>query len=144
MITDEVLAYIPQRPPFVFVSALESYSQNEGTCSYIVTDSSPLVNNGAISIGGIIEHMAQSCALYMGYRNGIARANAPLMQGVIGALSCMEFFSCVSVGETLRSDVVIIGEYGSMVMAEVTSSSAGRLVAKGTLKVSLTVGEQDI
>lgn len=63
----EVIDLIPQKAPFVMVDTL--YSSNETTtCTgLLISESNILCKNGYFQEPGLIEHMAQSAALRVGY-----------------------------------------------------------------------------
>ena len=67
---EEILEYIPQRPPVVMVDTF--YGIDERGCArsgLTVTADNLLVADGVLDECGIVEHIAQSAALRAGYMN---------------------------------------------------------------------------
>ena len=65
---DEIVEYIPQRPPIVMADAF--YGIGEDGCArsgLTVCEDNIFVEEGALSECGLIEHIAQSAALRAGY-----------------------------------------------------------------------------
>ena len=68
---DEIVEYIPQRPPIVMADAF--YGIGEDGCArsgLTVCEDNIFVEEGALSECGLIEHIAQSAALRAGYMDG--------------------------------------------------------------------------
>lgn len=129
---DDVRRYIPQRDPFVFVSGLEEHSEVSSLTFFKVTDECPLVDGGRLSETGIVEFVAQSCALHLGYASpedtGI---------GFIGALSSFRFGAAPAVGDVLTCRVEMKGRYDNLVMATGTVTCGDDFVAEGSIKISI-------
>ena len=67
---DEIVEYIPQRPPIVMADAF--YGIGEDGCArsgLTVCEDNIFVEEDALSECGLIEHIAQSAALRAGYMN---------------------------------------------------------------------------
>ena len=69
---EEILEYIPQRPPVVMVDTF--YGIDERGCArsgLTVTADNLFVADGVLDECGIVEHIAQSAALRAGYMNDL-------------------------------------------------------------------------
>jgi len=58
---------IPQRPPFVLVDQLISCNDQFMESTFLIPEEHPLVNNGRLCEGGLIENIAQTAAAGNGY-----------------------------------------------------------------------------
>ena len=82
---DEIVEYIPQRPPIVMADAF--YGIGEDGCArsgLTVCEDNIFVEEGALSECGLIEHIAQSAALRAGYMDRSRGEKVRL--GYIGAV----------------------------------------------------------
>lgn len=129
---DDVRRYIPQRDPFVFVSGMEEHSEVSSVTFFKVHDGCPLVDGGCLTEAGVIEFVAQSCALHLGYASpedtGI---------GFIGALSAFRFGYAPAVGDVVRCRVEMKGRYDNLVMASGEVTCGDDFVAEGSIKISI-------
>ena len=83
---DEIVEYIPQRPPIVMADAF--YGIGEDGCArsgLTVCEDNIFVEEGALSECGLIEHIAQSAALRAGYMDRSRGEKVRL--GYIGAVN---------------------------------------------------------
>ena len=65
----EAWRFIPQKPPFVFVTRLIRCEEGYAETEFDVPRDCVLVSGGFLYEGGIAEFMAQSCAVYVGCRD---------------------------------------------------------------------------
>ena len=128
--------FIPQKPPFVFVSGLIDCGETYAVTVFEVPSDCELAAGGVLREGGITEFMAQSCATFVGYRDFLAGRTEPSV-GVLGALSRMKIGFLPPVGSKLSCRVETVGDFGGMQMfyAKV-HMDGGRLVAEGRLTTS--------
>ena len=122
---DNIASYIPQRPPFVFIDAIEEISDTTARTLFIIPEDCPLVCEGALSLAGLMENAAQTCAVRAG--NQI---------GYIGAVKQMEALRFPSVGETLRTEARLIQEVLNICLMEVKTYVADEFIATTTLKIA--------
>ncbi len=59
---------IPQKHPFVLVDRLISFTDTVSICEFTVPEKHPLVNNGKLCEGGLVENIAQTAAAGNGYQ----------------------------------------------------------------------------
>ncbi|BAX82439.1 hypothetical protein ALGA_4148 [Labilibaculum antarcticum] len=59
---------IPQKHPFVLVDQIISVSDKITICHFTVPENHPLVDNGKLSEGGLVENIAQTAAAGNGYQ----------------------------------------------------------------------------
>lgn len=127
--------FIPQRPPFVFVSRLMEYGEKYAETEFDVPSDCVLASAGVLYEGGMAEFMAQSCAVYAGYRDFLAGKTEPSI-GVLGALSSMRLDFLPPVGATLRCRVDEVGDFDGMLMFKAKVSLDGRPAGECRLTTS--------
>ena len=133
-----VLELLPQQKPFVFVDQIENFNISELSCTthFLVKEDSLLVKDGYLSESGIIENIAQTCAVHIGFYNKYI-LNRDIQVGFIGAVKNLRIFDKVQIGDLLITTIAIKTEFGSMKIADATVDVCGKRVAEGELKIAL-------
>lgn len=132
----EILELIPQRPPFVMVSRLMSYSEMGSTTEFTVPADNVFCRDGFLSEYGVVENIAQSCAARIGYRNLIE--NRPINLGFIGAVKGLKIMGRAPIGQTLFTKIEVVSEVFSMMLIAATVECEGSMIASCEMKISLS------
>jgi len=122
----DIEKYIPQRPPFVFIDAVEHVDAQQARTSFIVTGACPLVKDGILPLAGLMENAAQTCA---------ARAGNTI--GYIGAVKQMEVTRFPRIGETLTTEAHVVQEVLNICLMDVTARVGDEQIATTTLKIAI-------
>jgi len=80
-----ILSFLPHRPPFVMVSELVSATEGHFETRFFVSSENLFVENGKLSESALIENIAQSCACGLGFLS--QKAGEPAKTGYIGSVS---------------------------------------------------------
>ena len=138
-ITDKetLLKLIPQRDPIVMVSALTSYSENTVVSELEITNQTLFVTEGELKEPGLIEHMAQTVALYTGYHFYINNLQAP--EGYIGAIKGVEIKKLPKVGETLTTEITILQEIMGVTLVKGVTKLNGEVIVTAQMKTVKTM-----
>lgn len=126
---------IPQKSPFVMVDKLLHFEENKVIAGLTISEENILTQNTKFTAPGLIEHMAQSVALYTGYRFYIKNENAPI--GYIGAIKKAEIFELPSIGKELKTTVVILHDIMGVTLVTVETECDGKLIASSEMKTVL-------
>jgi len=129
----EVLSYIPQRPPFVFVDRILECGEHSILTDFVVPKEHQLVENGQLVAAGVMENLAQSCAARIGWEN----RDKGVRVGVIGGVSNWEFHYAPHVGDTLLTTIIIGTQVFDATIVQAETRCNGQLVAKCNMKVFL-------
>ena len=116
---ESILKLIPQRDPMVMVDTL-IFSEGKSTRSALTIDAENLfVENGFFTEPGLIENIAQTAALRVGYYHSIR--NEPTPPGYIGAIKHLEIHGLPAVGKRIETQVTVEQEiFGiTLVIAQV-------------------------
>lgn len=142
-ITDKetLLKLIPQRDPIVMVSALASYSENTVVSELEITNQTLFVTEGELKEPGLIEHMAQTVALYTGYHFYINNLQAP--EGYIGAIKGVEIKKLPKVGETLTTEITILQEIMGVTLVKGVTKLNGEVIVTAQMKTVLKKEEDE-
>ena len=135
MIQDDILAYLPQRPPFVMIDELLSADEQAIRTIFTIREGHQLVKNSRFTEAGLVENMAQTAASGTGY---IARQEgkaAPL--GFIGALKNLSVNDLPGIGETIHTEVIFVHQVMNAHIVEAKVSCDNRILATCELKIFL-------
>lgn len=128
--THDIEKWIPQRPPFVFIDTVVEVSDTHAVTQYTVPLESPLVERGGLSLAGLMENAAQTCAVRAGY-NGGNRI------GFIGAVKQMVATRFPKTGETLTTEVRLLQEVMNISLIECVTKIGEEKIASTTLKLAI-------
>lgn len=128
--THDIEKWIPQRPPFVFIDTVVEVSNTHAVTQYTVPLESPLVERGGLSLAGLMENAAQTCAVRAGY-NGGNRI------GFIGAVKQMVATRFPKTGETLTTEVRLLQEVMNISLIECVTKIGEEKIASTTLKLAI-------
>lgn len=132
----DVLDIIPQRRPFVMVDSLLHFDVNGVRTSFTVRDDNILLENGRLDPSGILENIAQSCAVRIGFISKyILHRDVDI--GYICAIREMSILRQPEVGETLFTSITIKDEIMGMTIAEAEVGSDSGPVARGLMSTAL-------
>ncbi|ELR71303.1 hypothetical protein C900_02918 [Fulvivirga imtechensis AK7] len=131
---DDLLQYIPQRHPFVMVTALYQHEDKEVVSGLTIEERNVLVNNGLLQEGGLIENMAQTAALYAGLKAAEAGKNAPV--GFIAGIKHVLIEELPAVGQSIHTKVAIVDEVMDIQIAQAAVyGEDDRMLAKCELRI---------
>ena len=63
---EKLIDLIPQKPPFVLISSLLEASKNHSVTSFRFDENHVLCEDGKLTIGGLLENIAQTAAAKTG------------------------------------------------------------------------------
>ena len=131
----DILDYIPQRPPFVFVDELLSASQEEVRTAFCIPENNPLVINGILPLAGLMEHAAQTCAVRAGWIQNSRKQTIRI--GYIGAIKQMQATRLPHAGERLETEAKIVQEVANISLLECTTFVGDEQICQTTIKLAL-------
>jgi predicted hotdog family 3-hydroxylacyl-ACP dehydratase len=100
---ENILSFIPQRPPFVMIDKLLACDDSVTITSYRVNAENIFVSGGLFREPGLMENIAQTAAAGAGYR---ARTkNLPVQLGYIGAIKNLEIVDLPTTQDELVTEI---------------------------------------
>ena len=132
---DFVGALIPQKFPFVMVDKLLSFSESEVVAGLKVADGNIFFHEGKFQESGLIEHMAQSVALFTGYQFYLK--NEPAPTGYIGSIKSIEIAELPKLGAEIETTVNVLHEFMGVTLVDIVSKSEDKEIARGQMKTVL-------
>jgi len=136
-ITDQniILKLIPQRAPIIMVDALLSFNDTKVVSGLTITSDNMFVQNGYLTEPGLIEHMAQTVALYTGYHFYIQ--NIPAPEGYIGAIKGVHIEKLPKVNMQVQTEVEILQEVMGVTLVKGTTTLNGDIIMTAQMKTVL-------
>lgn len=134
IITDKtfVESLIPQKKPFIMVDKLLFFSEEKVVSGLTVSEENIFTNSKTFTAPGVIEHMAQTVALYTGYQYFLK--NLPAPTGYIGAIKKVEIFELPKVSDELITTVKILHEILGVTLVQIETLNSGVVVASSEMK----------
>jgi 3-hydroxyacyl-[acyl-carrier-protein] dehydratase len=126
---------IPQKYPFVMVDKVISFGENFITAGLTIEDSNIFTVNSTFQEAGLIEHMAQSVALYTGYQFFLK--NEPAPTGYIGSIKSIEIFELPKLNDNLVTKVIVLQEFAGITLVDISVLLNEVEIARGQMKTVL-------
>jgi len=139
---EDVIKFIPQRPPIVVVHGLTKHSENASTSVFNVEENHLFVRGGKFLESGLMENIAQTTALRSGYhfskmvKEGEEETKPPI--GFIGALKNFNIHELPNVGVQLETTVSVMHEVMGMQVVEGKVLVGEKLIADCEMKIFLS------
>jgi len=131
----DILTLIPQRPPFVMVDKLEHFDHRTTITTFLVRPDNLFVHDGHLLPAGLMENIAQTCAVRMGCINRLAGKD--VMLGVIGAVRSLVFHADPPVGAMLTTRIDMLDEVFQMTLVSARVLVAGHIAATAQMKIAI-------
>lgn len=119
---NDIQALIPQRPPIVMIDGLRAADDTTAETTLTVREANIFVRDGHMQEPGILEHIAQSAAAYLGYQT-LAHNEQPRL-GYIGEVKKCDFATSPAVGQCLVTRLTLLAEIEGvrLIQAETTAN----------------------
>ncbi len=128
---------LPQQPPFVMVGHLVQIDDKATTSTFEIQADNIFCEAGVFSAAGMMENIAQTCALRMGFI-GKYLSGGEVQIGFIGAVRDYQVHGLARVGETLTTRVEVQEEVFGMTLAKAEVRAGQRLLAATEIKIALS------
>lgn len=130
-----VESLIPQKAPFVMVDKLLHFAENSLIAGLTIPTGNIFVQDGRFTEPGIIEHMAQSVALYTGYQFYLKKEPAPT--GYIGSIKEVTVLELPEAGSELVTEVSVLQEFMGITLVNIVTKHNNTEIAKSQMKTVL-------
>ncbi len=132
---EEIINYIPQRSPIVMVDSFFGVDDDIAVSGLSIDSDNMFCEKDIFSECGIIEHIAQSAALRVGYV--CKKNNEPVPVGFIGAVNKCHIAALPHIGDTLKTEIKIEKEVLDITLISATVKNGNQLVANCMMKIAL-------
>ncbi|MFR9541622.1 MAG: hydroxymyristoyl-ACP dehydratase [Rikenellaceae bacterium] len=132
---DEILEFIPQRAPIVMVDEFFGVEDNLSLSALTITEDNIFCEFGALSECGVIEHIAQSAALRVGYMYRTAGKEVPI--GFIGSVNKFKIFGLPKISEKITTEIRVEQEIMNITLISAVVKAEQSVIAECTMKIFL-------
>jgi predicted hotdog family 3-hydroxylacyl-ACP dehydratase len=130
---NKILQFIPQRPPVVMVDTLYTCDEKGSTSGLSILEENIFCENGIFSEAGIMENIAQTAAMHVGYL--CKKNNVPVPIGFIGAVKNLEIFSFPKSGNKIVTTIQIENEVFGITLISGKVLCNEKLMASAEMKI---------
>lgn len=135
MTQEQVIPFIPQRPPFVMIDKVERADEEASVTSFSIREGHLFVVDGVFTEPGLIENMAQTAAAGTGYKAQQQGKAAPV--GFIGALKGLQVLALPAIGETITTTITFVHQVMNAHIVQGKISIGEKEIARCELKIFL-------
>lgn len=133
----DVLTLLPQKPPFVMVDKMIYLDDLVVRTEFSITNENIFCSENKLMEAGLIENVAQTCAVRMGYTCRFLQ-NEQIKVGFIGAIKNFVIHRLPFVNEKLTTEVTIINNVFNMTLVEANTIINDELISSCEMKIFLT------
>lgn len=131
----DVHTLLPQQEPFVMIDRLVHYDPVKTVTTFQVRPDNIFADDGHLSVAGLNENIAQTCAARMGY---ISLSSGDKVKiGVIGAITGFSVNRTPLVGEVLTTEIEVKQEVFQVTLVHATVKVGEEVIAETDLKIAL-------
>ena len=130
---NDINTLIPQKPPFVMVDKLLSFSETTTTTGFSIKADNIFLENGEFKEPGLVENIAQTAAARAGYFSKIQ--NKPVLVGYIGAVSNLQIFWLPKTGDELITEITVENQIFDVTLISGKITCSAQLVAQCNMKI---------
>jgi predicted hotdog family 3-hydroxylacyl-ACP dehydratase len=135
---EEILKYIPQRPPFVFVDRLIEVDEKNVVSGFLILEDNPLLENGFLSESGLVENIAQTAAAGAGYH--CITNNKPVLPGFIGAVKKLTIVDLPKINDHIITTVNVVNEIMNASVIHGKVELNGKIIAECDMNIFIQKG----
>ena len=132
-----ILELLPQKPPFVTVDVLTHFDDVITSTGLKVTADNMFVENNEFAEIGVMENIAQTCAVRMGYINKYLCSDKVKI-GFIGSIKDFVIKELPKVGDELKTTIEVVSEVFAITLVNAKVEIGDRLIASCEMKISIS------
>ena len=132
----DIHTLLPQQDPFVMVGSLVAFDMQTTVTETIIGADNLFVDGSLLSEAGLIENVAQTCAVRLGYVNKYI-LKEQIQIGYIGAVRNMDILSLPSVGDTITTTVTVREEVFGVILADASVRCGDSLLVSTEMKIAV-------
>lgn len=131
-----ILAYIPQRPPFVMVDKLLLSTETQTKTGFTIKEDNIFVKNGLFKEPGLVENIAQTAAARAGYFS--FKDNQPVRIGFIGSIRNLKISGFPKINDEIITEITIENQIFDVSIISGKISCGDAIIAQCEMKIFIT------
>lgn len=132
----DVYTLLPQQEPFVMVGSLVAFDTQTTVTETVIDSSNLFVEDGVFTEAGLVENIAQTCAVRLGYVNKYILKEA-IQIGYIGAVRNFEIAGLPPVGAAITTTVVVREEVFGVTLVDARIECEGEVLVTTEMKIAI-------
>lgn len=134
--TIDVHDLLPQQEPFIMIGSLIHFDKIQTVTETEVQADNIFVDQNSFSASGLMENIAQTCAVRIGYINKhILKKGIQL--GFIGAVRNFEVIDLPQIGDVITTRVEVKEEVFGMILAEAVIMCGDKVLVTSEMKIAV-------
>ena len=130
---EQILKYIPQRPPMVMIDRLVSSDTEKTETELTIAADNIFVENGVFTAPGLTENMPQTAAARAGY--AFLENQMEVKLGFIGAIKNLKIYTEPVVGSVIQTEIRELAKVMNILSVQTEIRQNGDLVAACEMKI---------
>ncbi len=130
---NKIIELIPQKPPFVMIDKLIETTETTTTSGLKITNENIFVKNKKLHEAGIIENIAQTAAIRMGYQCMINNTNVPI--GFIGAVKNFNLYKLPELNQEIKTTITVESTIFSLTLISGKVICNNEIIANCEMKI---------
>ena len=130
---EAIQQFIPQREPFVMVESLWLNDEEKTITSLNVLETNILTEDGVFTESGMLENMAQTAAVRVGYH--CKQNNLEVPVGFITAIKTFKIHAFPKIGQTIYTEAQQVNEVMNFTIVMGRVYVDGQLMAEAEVRV---------
>ena len=132
----DIHTLLPQQPPFVMVGKLTHFDPVLTITETRIERDNIFCDDGVFSSTGMMENIAQTCAVRIGYINKYL-LHKGVQIGVIGAIRKLKITDRPHVGDVITTTIEVIENLLDMTLASAKIECNGHILATSQIKIAV-------
>ena len=134
--TIDIHELLPQQEPFVMVGRLVGFDMRTTVTETTVEVDNLFVEDGLLMESGLVENIAQTCAVRLGYVNKYILKEA-IQIGYIGAVRNLDILGLPPVGSIITTTVEVREEVFGVTLADARIEYEGKTIVSTEMKIAV-------
>ncbi len=130
---------LPHREPMLMVDGLLYFDGKKAIAELTILESNIFIENNAFAETGLIEHMAQTAALMIGYK--YENQNLPIKEGFIATIKNLKIEGLPNINDTISTEAIITYEMANMTNVTLVSKRHNEVLASAEMTLVLKDNE---
>jgi 3-hydroxyacyl-[acyl-carrier-protein] dehydratase len=123
---------IPQREPIIMVDSLFYFDDRKVISGFKIKKNNIFLKKNVFSESGLIENMAQTIALYTGYKD----RNVQPRIGYIGAINNLIIYELPKLNDTITTEINILHDIMGVVLINGITKNNNKIIMQARFKTA--------
>ncbi|NJM24962.1 MAG: 3-hydroxyacyl-ACP dehydratase [Bacteroidia bacterium] len=130
---EDITRYIPQRPPMLMVHNLVEASDEAATTELYIDPANVFVNNGYLREPGLVENIAQTAAVHVGFM--CAQQHKPVPIGYIAAIKSLRINALPKPDSIISTQISFVNKVMDVTVVEGQVTQGEHVLCKCEMRI---------